>query len=363
MTTATDSDRIASLGVGVVTLWADGRLEMNPAGMRMLGISAVPASLEELRILLDARDSSGERRPLEDTPMLRALQGESHEGEFIVTHQLTGERLVTEIVATPVRDGSGTIVAGQMTTLDITARRKAEREKDEFLSIVSHELKTPLTPLKAISQLLRGRLRRTRTEGKELDLDALDRNLATIDRQVTRMNGLVNDLLDVSRAGRATFELQPEECDLAIIVNDVGQRYVEATTEEGRHTVVISAPESLQLVADQVRMEQALWNIVGNAVKYSPRGGQVGIQLRAEGTDAVIVVTDEGIGIPREELPLLGREAFSRGTGPAASFAGMGIGLYLSRLVCERHGGSLEIDSPGEGLGSTVTMRIPIAGP
>jgi len=243
----------------------------------------------------------------------------------------------------------------------LAEQQESERQKDEFLSIVSHELKTPLTPLKALAQLLRLRLRRHREDGRELDLDSLDFNLRTIERQVDRMSGLVNDLLEVSRAGQGRFELQQQEFDLIPVVHEVVQRYREISAEEGRITFAVKAPGALRITGDAMRIEQALANLIGNAVKYSPSGGEIRVAVEEHGDEAALVVADVGIGIPPEDLPKLARP-FARGSRRARTFSGMGIGLYLARLVAEGHGGSVALASPGEDKGTTVTMTLPRSG-
>ena len=240
--------------------------------------------------------------------------------------------------------------------------REAERQKDEFISIVSHELKTPLTPLKALAQLLRLRLRRHREEGRPLDLDSLDTNLRTIERQVDRMAGLVNDLLEVSRAGQGRFELQPQELDLGPVVGDVVRRQQELVADEGKHTVTLDAPESLVMTGDALRLEQALTNVVANAVKFSPSGGVVRIVVAERDGMISIAVRDPGIGIAANDLPELAKP-FARGSRRTRMFSGLGIGLYLARLVAERHGGSLKLASDGEDKGTTVTLLVPRGGP
>jgi signal transduction histidine kinase len=243
----------------------------------------------------------------------------------------------------------------------LAKQRESERQKDEFLSIVSHELKTPLTPLKALAQLLRMRLRRHREDGRALDLDSLDTNLRTIERQVDRMSGLVNDLLEVSRAGHGRFELQQQEFDLIPVVDEVVQRYREISAEEGKFTFAVTAPATLRMTGDTMRIEQALTNLIGNAVKYTPSGGQVRVAIEERGDRVALVVADDGIGIPPEDLPTLARP-FARGSRRARTFSGMGIGLYLARLVAEGHGGSIALASPGEDKGATVTMTLPRMG-
>ena len=119
------------------------------------------------------------------------------------------------------------------------------------------------------------------------------------------------------------------------------------------------APERLPVRGDQSRLEQLLMNLVGNAVKYSPSGGAIRVALEGRDGAAEIRIADEGIGIPAADLPTLGRP-FVRGAGRASTFAGMGVGLYVARLVAEGHGGSLELESAGDGKGTTVRVKLPL---
>jgi len=337
-------------------------IDANPAARELLGLGdELPGTIAELRAAVDVRDYDSNALVTNETSIVeRALRGEASSGRYSLANALTHERRTVDLATGPVLDGSGAVVAVAMAFHDVTTIVDAERHREEFLSIVSHELKTPLTPLKALAQLIRGRIRRSRASGEPPDLDTLEKNLATIERQVDRMSGLVNDLLEVSRAGRGTFELQPAQFDLAPAVREIAQRYVEATADDGRHTISVEAPETLSVFADQRRVEQVLSNLIANAVKYSPRGGPVGVRLVEERRNALIEVHDEGIGIRQEDLARLGRAPFSRGVGKAESFSGMGIGLYLSRLVVEGHGGDLAIDSEGEDKGATVRVRLPL---
>lgn len=237
--------------------------------------------------------------------------------------------------------------------------RESDKDREQFLSIVSHELRTPLTPLKAMAQLIRARVKRHRTQGASLDLDSLERNLAAIERQVDRMNGLVNDLLSVSRAERGILTMERAPFDLAAVTREVVQRYVAATAEEGRHSFVLDVPESLATVGDQARVEQLLMNLIGNAVKYSPYGGEIRVSVSASDGTANVTIADRGIGIPPEEISQLGHP-FVRGAGRAGTFAGMGVGLYVARLVAEGHGGTLALESEGNEKGTTVRVALPI---
>jgi signal transduction histidine kinase len=339
-----------SISDGIVIGFPDGPLQMNRAARVALGETGFELRAE------DGRDIAAG-----DSPMDRALRGETVSGTYSQRDLERGTERAYRLEASPIRDAKGAVVAGLVAMHDLTEQRESERQKDEFLSIVSHELKTPLTPLKALAQLLRLRMKRHREDGRALDLDSLDANLRIIERQVDRMAGLVNDLLEVSRAGRGRFELQPQEFDLIPLIREVAQRYSELGAEDGRHTFAVSAPDSLLMTGDTMRIEQAVTNLVGNAVKYSPSGGEVRIAVVSKPDTVAISVADHGIGIPAGDLPALGKP-FARGSSRAHTFSGMGIGLYLARLVAEGHGGSLALASPGEDQGTTVTLELPRTG-
>jgi signal transduction histidine kinase len=350
---------LESLGDAVLIAFADGPLRMNRVGRETLGVAddAHP-DLAEFRKSFELRTEEGEVLGPGATPMDRALAGEGSAGVYVQRDLRSGTTRVYRIVAAPVRGARGAVVAATATMHDLTQQRESERQKDEFLSIVSHELKTPLTPLKALAQLLRLRLRRHRQDARPFDLDSLDTNLRTVERQVDRMTGLVNDLLEVSRAGQGRFELHPQEFDLVPVIQELVQRHREIGAEDGRHTFDVTAPPSLVITGDSMRIEQAVTNLIGNAVKYSPSGGPVRIALEPRDDMVTMTVSDQGIGIGAEELPTLVRP-FARGSRRARTFSGMGIGLYLARLVAEGHGGSLALASPGEDKGTTVTIELP----
>lgn len=348
-----------ALGDGVVIGWPTGHYESNPRAHEILGVGQLE-TLAELRAAVDVRDFvTGEPIRPGEYPLDRAMRGETSKGEVFVSRPDSGERRDLEVNAAPVRGPDGEVVAGVMTLHDITDLLASEREREQFLSIVSHELRTPLTPLKALAQLVRSRMRRSQAQGTELDMESLDRNLAAIERQVDRMNGLVNDLLSVSRAEKGSLSMERVPYDLAGVVREVVQRYIDATLEEGRHTFTIEAPASVPAHGDQSRIEQLLMNLVGNAVKYSPTGGQVRVALVTGERGAEIEIRDEGIGIPPDDIGKLGHP-FVRGAGRAATFAGMGVGLYVARVVAEAHAGSLGLESDGDGKGTTVRVRLPL---
>jgi signal transduction histidine kinase len=348
---------LEALGEGILIAWPDGRAELNPRAREILGLDPETNTLAAIRASMrPERLASQGAGP--DLPVDRALRGENIADEYTFVDPATGERREAFVTAAPVHV-DGAIVAAVGTIHDLSGTRAAEREREQFLSIVSHELRTPLTPLKALAQLIRSRIRKSREGDTQLDFDALERNLAAIERQVDRMNGLVNDLLSVSRAERGTLRMESGEVDLAAVVRDVVQRYVLATAEEGRHRFTVKGPETLRARGDLARIDQLLMNLVGNAVKYSPTGGEIRVSLSRHDGSAQITIADQGIGIPTDELSKLGHP-FVRGAGRAASFAGMGVGLYVARLVAEAHEGALAIQSDGDGKGTTVQVTFPL---
>ena len=349
---------LEALGDGVVIGFPDGTMRMNRAARALFGIEDELLDRTEYRNDLQVLSEDGDELAEGETPLDRALRGLATTGDFVWRDTRRGVDHLLRLSAQPVHGADGAVVAGIVSMHDLTVEREAERQKDEFLSIVSHELKTPLTPLKALAQLLRLRLRRHREDGRALDLDSLDANLKTIERQVDRMSGLVNDLLEVSRAGQGRFELQPQEFDLVPLVREIVNRHREVAGEDGRHRFGVEAPESLVITGDTMRIEQALTNLVGNAVKYSPAGGEIGVAVAQRNGAAVVTVTDQGIGIDPNDIAGLGKP-FARGSSRARTFSGMGIGLYLARLVAERHGGSVTLRSEGENKGTAVTLELP----
>src|SRR5258708_4273491 len=210
---------VESLGDAVIIAFPDGQMRMNPVARELYGLAdGDRPERATFRQSFELVAEDGGVIPVGKSPMDRALRGEASSGTYTQRDVKRGTERTYRMVANPVHGAEGAVVAGIVSMYDLTEQREAERQKDEFLSIVSHELKTPLTPLKALAQLIRLRLKRHREDGRTLDLDSLDTNLRTIERQVDRMAGLVNDLLEVSRAGQRRFELQPQEFDLAPVV-------------------------------------------------------------------------------------------------------------------------------------------------
>ncbi|MBX3201877.1 MAG: PAS domain-containing protein [Labilithrix sp.] len=260
--------------------------------------------------------------------------------------------------ALPIRDARGDVVRWLGTNTDITEQRAAEealrdadRRKDEFLATLAHELRNPLAPIRSgLEVLSRARDEPTRRHAAE-----------TIERQLGHMVRLVDDLLDVARISRGQVELQQSRITLAEVVETAIETSRPAV-ERGRHELTVAIPdETLWLDGDLTRLAQVVANLLDNAAKYTPEGGRIAVDARAERGDVVIRVTDTGVGIDADTLPRV-FELFARGASSGGpSPGGLGIGLSLVRKLVDMHGGTVSAESRGGGLGSTFELRLPRA--
>lgn len=244
----------------------------------------------------------------------------------------------------------------------IVSRKEAEDAvhlRDEFLSIASHELQTPLTPLKLKIQLLQ----RSLTSDRVPPIDEVKSQLKSALQQVDRLTRLVNDLLDVSRISRGIITLERENFDLVELVNEVTQRFSEHAKREG-YTITVRSLGALQGHWDQVRIDQTITNLLSNAIKYG-KNHPIDIEVMREGNvssgpRAIVRIIDRGIGIPLEAQQKI-FERYERAV-PVTHFGGMGLGLYISRQIARAHGGDITVKSEPE-KGSIFTMTLPIVSP
>ena len=239
-------------------------------------------------------------------------------------------------------------------TEQVDARRKVEdlsRLKDEFLSIASHELRTPVTSIKGYTQLAKMLI-------KEGDLGTSEEYLDIALDQIDRMSRLILELLDVSRIETGRLEIRREPIVWPSFVHDVVQRHHTAVSDRRFH---VSVPDARKVVTgDRDRLEQVLGNLLENAVKYSPEGSDVTVTVDDRGDSLVTAVCDRGIGIPADELNQV-FERFHRGRQVSSTnYGGLGLGLYITKQIIERHGGSIWVESK-EGQGTTFFFMLPAA--
>jgi signal transduction histidine kinase len=230
------------------------------------------------------------------------------------------------------------------------ALRAAARQKDEFLAVLAHELRNPLAPLRTGVDLLMHVLTQ--------QPPVVGRTLGAMNRQLDHIVRLIDDLLDVSRISRGVLELKKERTDLAELVQSAVETF-RATYDQKKVNLSIDAPRSVYGVVDPTRIAQIIGNLLHNALKYTREGGQVSVELTYESGNAVIRVTDNGMGIPPDQLERV-FEMFTRieRTMPTAD-PGAGIGLALAQRLAQMHGGKLAAWSAGEGQGTMFTLTVP----
>jgi signal transduction histidine kinase/ActR/RegA family two-component response regulator len=241
-----------------------------------------------------------------------------------------------------------------MAAQDHASRIEAEtanRAKDLFLATLSHELRTPLSAITGWTHVLRN---------PKCTKDELAEGLEVIERNTKTQVQLIDDVLDVSRivAGKLQMDVQP--CELMEIVSAGVDAVRPAAKARGITLAVQLDPSANHSSCDAMRMQQVVWNLVSNAVKFTPKGGRVSITLARENSCSQIQVTDSGVGISADVLPFV-FDRFRQGDSTTRrQFSGLGLGLSIVKHIVEQHGGTVTAESAGKGLGSTFTVRIPI---
>ncbi|RFP14529.1 MULTISPECIES: ATP-binding protein [unclassified Duganella] len=231
--------------------------------------------------------------------------------------------------------------------------REAARRKDEFLASLGHELRNPLAPIRTSVSLL---------THMYPDAPPVARIRDMVERQVRLLTRLVDDLLDVARITSGKITLQRQQVSLAAVMNHVGELCLQAADAK-RITIGWQLPaEDVMLDADYARVVQIIANIVSNAVKFTPQGGQVAVCAQCHGDELLVTVRDNGIGLDTESIARIFR-MFEQSKTVAGQFSsGLGIGLSLARRFAEMHGGSVEASSAGPGQGSEFAIRLPVLG-
>ncbi len=244
---------------------------------------------------------------------------------------------------------------GELLAREKKARQDVEaasQAKDEFLAVLSHELRTPLNALRLWVGILRG---------GPLDPKTFERAVDTIDRNAELQARLIEDLLDVSRIVSGRLRLATERVDLVAVV---GAALETVRAAADNKDIVLSTgldPGTGAVLGDPTRLQQVVWNLLANAVRFTPAGGRVEVSLRQVDHEAELTVTDSGRGIAPDLLPRV-FDRFRQGeSGTTRSHGGLGLGLSIARQLVELHGGTIRASSPGEGRGATFTVRLPIA--
>ncbi len=333
----------------VLVVSAPGRIvDANPAAVSLLGArdrSELLLPVETFHSRFQLRHGDGTPIPPAESPTSRALAGETLRGFEALLRRAGGTDVVVGITASAVPEPRGRPRLAVAVLRDMTELRRFEEMRDEFLSTAAHEFKTPLAVVKAYAQLLR---KREAPEAPPLEV---------IDRQVERLNRLVQQLLEVSRFRIGGPELRRERYDLAEQVSRVTE---EAQRRTPSHRLRLEERAAAPVIADRRRIEQVLVNLLDNAVKFSPGGGDVRARVSLRGGEVVVSVQDAGVGIPRDRQSRVFERYYRAHLGTAHDYGGIGVGLDMSREIVARHGGSMWFES-AEGVGSTFSFSLPLA--
>jgi PAS domain S-box-containing protein len=344
----------------------------NPAAMREFGherVAGIP--VEELISQLEILRTDGTPRPLEEAPPLRALNGEVIRGEEqLVRTPRTGELRTRQVSSAPVRGPDGKIRGAVSVVRDVTEQRRvdaelrkrveqlkdADKHKDEFIAMLAHELRNPLVPIRTAVELLK----------RSLDQPSVIASIRPMmERQVSHMVRLIDDLLDVSRITSGKIDLKPEAVPLSTLVGEAVDVNREAINAAGLSISVQLDNPHLVLSVDPTRFSQILSNIIHNATKFTPAGGRITVQSALEASHSAkpaalaIRIADTGMGLAESMIPRIFELFAQAGAVGHGRQSGLGIGLALARRLAELHGGTLEAYSDGPDRGSEFVLRVP----
>ena len=340
---------------------------VNPAFSQMTGYTIEEVLGKTPRIL----QGPNTNRALLDDLRYHLSKGIPFHGEAI-NYRKDGEEFYIEWHITPIRNVNQTITHFVAIQRDITARKRMEQErdrllereqatraeaeaanriKDEFLAMLSHELRTPLTPILGWSRLL---------QTNKLSEAKHQEALSTIEQHAKRQAKLVDDLLDLSRIIQGKLSLNLTVVTLVTPIAAALETVRLSAEAKSIHIKTMLDVTLGQVMGDTGRLQQVFWNLVSNAIKFTPKGGYVTVVLQRVDHYAQIVVSDTGQGINRDFLPFVFDRFRQEDGSITRQFGGLGLGLAISRQLVEAHGGTLVVDSPGVGQGATFTIKLPL---
>ena len=348
---------IETTPVGVVVF--DGSsgqpVSLNREARRIVEGLRVPGrSHEELLDLITCRRGDGREVTLAEFPLAQQwTHAETVRAEEITLSVPDGRRVAMLVNATPIRSADGAVESMVVTLQDLAPLEELERLRTEFLSMVSHELRAPLTSIVgSVTTLLRA--------SPGLDPAEMHEFYRIIDEQANHMRGLLADLLDQGRIETGTVSLAPEPAEVASLVEQARRTFQGGG---GTHALSIDLPDGLpRVMADPGRIAQVLNNLFSNAARHSPESSPIRVAAERDGVHVAISVSDDGRGVPPERLPhLFGKHAGAAADGGPGG-RGHGLGLAICKGLVEAHGGRIWAESGGAGRGTRFTFTVPVAG-
>jgi len=277
----------------------------------------------------------------------------------IIIERPDGERRTVSASASPLHDKSGKLIGAVNVLFDMTDRKRAEetlketdRARNEFLAVLSHELRNPLAAIPFAIELLRPVLTHSPESKSALEV---------IDRQMQQISKLVDDMMDVARLGVNKLELNLQHVDLTGVLREL-EKAAQPLAEAAGQTLTVTLPaETISVCGDVTRLKQVVTNILQNAIKYNSQHGQIWLTFARQGQEAVIKIKDTGVGISTARLDRI-FDMFTQGkSGIGRPQMGLGIGLGVAKRLVELHHGQLNVRSEGPGKGSEFEVRLPLA--
>ena len=321
---------------GIIASW-------NKGAERIFGYKNEEAIGKHITLIIPTTLRDEERRIIDNIK-----RGERIEHYETVRVKKSGEKVRLSLSISPIKDQDGTIIGASKIARDITKQKELERQKDDFLGIASHELKTPVTSIKSFAQVLKLRFERA---GNQSAVDILGK----LDTQVDKLRNLIGDLLDVTKieSGKMQFNAKPFPFD--DLVSEITEE-LQWTTEN--HKLILKGKTGKKIHADRERIGQVLTNLLSNAIKYSPRSKDIIVVSSVENSNVKVCVQDFGMGIAKNKHEKV-FERFFRVSGPEKdTYPGLGLGLYISSEIIRRSGGRIWVESV-EKKGSRFCFTLP----
>jgi PAS domain S-box-containing protein len=344
---------------GIITSW-------NRGAEQMFGYNAAEAIGQHITLIIPP-----ELHAEEDDVLAHLRRGEKIDHYETVRQAKDGRKLNISLSASPIRDGRGRIIGASKVARDITARKRADQErerfmareeaarrtaeeanrlKDDFLATVSHELRNPLNSIVGWAALLRS---------DKLDEEKSERAVEAILRAAQTQDKIISDLLDVARIINGRLRLDVRPLQLINVLQGAIETMRPAIEAKQIHLQTILDPAASPLAGDSTRLKQVFWNLLSNAVKFTSTNGRIQILLQRINSHIEVVVNDSGIGIEPQLLPYV-FDRFRQGdSGTSRQRSGLGLGLAIVRFLVELHGGTVRADSKGPGEGASFTLRLP----
>ena len=340
------------VGVVVFDTSKDAAVSLNREARKIVdGLRNPDQAPEDILESMRVRRGDGREFSLEEFPLARVLgSGETVRAEEIVIAVPDGRNVSVLLNATPIRSGDGKVESVVVTMQDMSAVEEAERLRAEFLAMVSHELRMPLTSIRGAATALLD-------AAPDLDPAEMRQFHRIIVDRADHMRELIGNLLDVARIETGTLPVDPEPVDVAALVDRARNAF---TSSGGRNDLAIDvAPGLPPVMADRRRIVQVISNLLSNAARHSPESSMITLRAAPAGGHVEVSVTDQGRGIPAEDLPRLFRK-FSQREDPDTA-GDTGLGLAICKGIVEAHGGRIRAESDGPGLGARFVFTLPAA--